>query len=64
MSEDEQRQLFSRCEELRLSAALEGARPCATRFDVMQHEARRAAMRLVLACVTSGHDLIGPPARE
>ncbi len=61
MSEDEQRQLFARHEELRLSAALESARPCATKFDVMQHDARRAAMKLVLACVTSRHDLIGPP---
>ena len=49
MSEDEQRRLFARREELRLSALLEGEQCFAAKFDVMQREARRAAMKLTLA---------------
>ena len=56
MSEDEQRQLFVMREELRLSAVLEGARRFAAKFDVMQREARRAAMKLTLDRVASQQD--------
>jgi prophage DNA circulation protein len=53
MSEDEQRKLFALREELRLSAVLEGARRFAAKFDVMQREARRAAMKLTLGRVAA-----------
>jgi hypothetical protein len=56
MSEDEQRHLFSMREELRLSAVLERAQRSAARFDVMQREARRGAMKLALAYITSHAD--------
>jgi hypothetical protein len=49
MSEDEQRLLFARREELRRSAVLESARDIAATFDVMQRESRCAAMKLALA---------------
>ena len=56
MSEDEQRQLSARREQLRLSAMLESAQRFAANFDVMQREARRGAMKLTLACVDSNRD--------
>lgn len=56
MSEDEQRQLFALREELRVSAVLERARRFAAKFDVMQREARRAAMKLTLGRVDSHQD--------
>ncbi len=58
MSEDEQRQLFAGREELRLSAVLERAQRFAAKFDVMQREARRGAMKLTLKCVASRQDSI------
>ena len=58
MSEDEQRRLFAIREELRVSAVLENARRFAARYDVMQREARRGAMKLALAYVTSPAETI------
>ena len=41
---------------MRLSAMLESAQRFAAKFDVMQREARRGAMKRTMACVDSNRD--------